>query len=76
MQEGDLYLLCSDGLNDMLRDDEIVRVVDSKKSLADKAAGLIALANARGGRDNVSVLLAQASQPAHHRPRISRWLGL
>ena len=75
LQDGDLYLLCSDGLNDMLGDDEIAAVLDTSKSLADKAAGLVTLANAHGGRDNVSVLLAQASQPAHHRPLISRWLG-
>ncbi len=75
VQDGDLYLLCSDGLNDMLGDDEIAAVLDTTRSLAEKAAALIALANAHGGRDNVSVLLAQASQPAHHRPLISRWLG-
>ena len=75
VQDGDLYLLCSDGLNDMLGDHEIAAVLDTSKSLADKAVGLVALANAHGGRDNVSVLLAQAGQPAHHRPLIPRWLG-
>ena len=75
VQDGDLYLLCSDGLNDMLGDDEIAAVLDTSKPLADKAAALVALANAHGGRDNVSVLLAQATQPTHHRPLISRWLG-
>ena len=74
-QDGDLYLLCSDGLNDMLGDDEIAAVLDSTKTLADKAAALVALANAHGGRDNVSVLLAQENPPLHHRPLISRWLG-
>ncbi len=75
VQDGDLYLMCSDGLSDMLGDDEIAAVLDTSKTLADKAAALVALANAHGGHDNVSVLLAQATQPPNHRPLISRWLG-
>lgn len=55
---GDIYLLCSDGLNDMLEDDEIALEL-SKGSLEDMAKRLIQAANEKGGKDNVSVILVQ-----------------
>jgi len=57
VEEGDLYLLCSDGLNSMLTDDEIASRLDERGSLEDIATQLIAAANDRGGNDNVSVVL-------------------
>lgn len=57
---GDIYLLCSDGLNDMLTDREIgqtLRTCSDNLELA--AVQLIQMANDRGGRDNVSVILAK-----------------
>lgn len=60
VQPGDLYLLCSDGLNDMVDEDRIAAILgEPGASLARKADTLIDAANANGGRDNVSVLLAQ-----------------
>ena len=56
---GDVFLLCSDGLTDMARDDEIVDALDPAGSLAASADRLVELANANGGRDNVSVILAR-----------------
>ncbi|TVS16226.1 MAG: Stp1/IreP family PP2C-type Ser/Thr phosphatase [Gammaproteobacteria bacterium] len=57
---GDIFLLCSDGLNDMLEDAEIRDIVIENRSNLDAAAEqLVAAANAAGGRDNVSVLLAR-----------------
>ena len=55
---GDVVLLCSDGLTDMLSDDEIVRLVNgsSPKRIARR---LIATANKRGGVDNISVAVAR-----------------
>lgn len=55
---GDVYVLCSDGLNGMLRDDEILEIVNSAG--ADLSAGarkLIDVANANGGEDNITVVL-------------------
>ena len=64
LKEGDLYLLCSDGLTDMLEDDEIAKELGAN-SLMDtrgRARRLIDLANGHGGRDNVSVALIQAGK--------------
>jgi protein phosphatase len=57
LDEGDLYLLCSDGLNSMLTDDEIADTLREGGSLEDIATRLITAANDRGGNDNVSVVL-------------------
>jgi protein phosphatase len=55
--EGDLYLLCSDGLNSMLTDDEIGDLLREGGSLEESTNRLIAGANERGGNDNISVVL-------------------
>ena len=55
---GDIYLLCSDGLNDMVDDDEIQFALQLRAAHLDLAATqLIQMANDNGGRDNVSVIL-------------------
>lgn len=61
---GDLYLLCSDGLTDMLTDDAIAALLTAPGTLAERATQLVDAANAAGGRDNISVLLAQAETVA------------
>lgn len=54
----DMLLICSDGLTDMLDDEEIESILGrDTKNLADLTAELIANANAKGGRDNISVVL-------------------
>ena len=55
----DLFLLCSDGLTDMVDDAQIKKVLASKKSLPEKVSTLIALTNSGGGRDNSTVVLCQ-----------------
>jgi len=58
VQAGDVYLLCSDGLNDMVPDDEIADAVKMLQANLPLAANqLIEMANDHGGRDNVSVIL-------------------
>jgi len=57
LADGDTYLLCSDGLNSMLTDDEIGEIMGREGALEDTAGELIATANERGGHDNVSVVL-------------------
>lgn len=55
----DVYLLCSDGLTNMVEDGEIAMVVAEAPSLALAADRLVALANERGGRDNITVALVR-----------------
>jgi protein phosphatase len=57
IEPGDLYLICSDGLTTMLDDGEILRIVQSGGSLDETCRRLIGEANARGGLDNVTVIL-------------------
>ena len=57
---GDIFLLCSDGLTDMVDDQEISNIVSEFRDNLDRIAeNLVECANANGGRDNVSVLLAK-----------------
>lgn len=55
---GDLFLLCSDGLTDMVEDSDILSSLIDDRPLRNKTDGLIALAKAAGGKDNVTVVLA------------------
>ena len=57
---GDLLLLCSDGLNTMLADEEIGAVLARGGDLTRLAYQLVAEANRKGGIDNVTVIIAQA----------------
>jgi protein phosphatase len=58
-QPDDLYLLCSDGLTDMISADEIFSVLDGSDDLEVAARALIEAANAGGGEDNITVVLFQ-----------------
>lgn len=59
-QPGDIYLLCSDGLNDMLEHEDIESTLYAMQSnLTLAAEQLIQMANDNGGRDNVSVILVK-----------------
>jgi protein phosphatase len=59
---GDIYLLCSDGLNDMVEDEDIQSTLYAMQgNLPLAAEQLIQLANDNGGRDNVSVILVKIS---------------
>jgi protein phosphatase len=57
LTDGELLLLCSDGLTNMLTDEEIVRIVFSYRNLEDAADRLIYEANMAGGQDNISAIL-------------------
>jgi protein phosphatase len=54
---GDVYLLCSDGLSRMLSDEEIQATLGATKDLDASTAKLIEMANARGGRDNITTIV-------------------
>ena len=60
VQVGDIYLLCSDGLNDMVEDEDIQSTLYAMQSNLPLATEqLIQMANDNGGRDNVSVILVK-----------------
>lgn len=59
-QAGDLFLLCSDGLSEMLSESDMRIILSRNVTLAKKTTLLVAAANDNGGKDNISVLLAQA----------------
>lgn len=59
MHPGDLILLCSDGLSNMLEDREIFRIVHREDSLEKTARRLVDEANRSGGKDNISVVLVK-----------------
>lgn len=61
VEDGDLYLLCSDGLNSMLTDEEIAERLRRDASLEAICRDLIVAANERGGNDNISVVLLRTS---------------
>ena len=54
-QKGDIYLLCSDGLTNMLTEEQIEKVLKEEKNIEDAVKKLINKANARGGNDNISI---------------------
>ena len=56
----DIYLMCSDGLNDMVNDEEIHLTLSKySANLVQAATSLIQLANNKGGKDNISVVLVR-----------------
>ena len=57
LKEGDLILMCTDGLTNMLEDEEIRMILDGARDMVEKAEELVDAANERGGRDNISVIL-------------------
>ena len=60
VQVDDIFLLCSDGLNDMIEDDEIqMTLIALRSNLELTAQQLVQAANDAGGRDNVSVMLVR-----------------
>jgi protein phosphatase len=56
---GDTYMLCSDGLTGMIKDDTIQHIIMSERDLDRAVDRLIAAANEEGGVDNISVVLAR-----------------
>lgn len=59
LEKGDRILLCSDGLTTMVDDDEILHIVKKCTSPKEAAQRLVTEANKNGGKDNISVVLAE-----------------
>jgi serine/threonine protein phosphatase PrpC len=80
VQKGDCYLLCSDGLSDMIGDDDMAMTVSTfGANLNSVSQHLVQLANDNGGKDNISVILTKVveSFPARHGifDRILKWFS-
>lgn len=58
---GDTFLLCSDGLSDMVEDHEMLLILQENADLQKAAIRLVDLANERGGIDNITVAIARVS---------------
>jgi serine/threonine protein phosphatase PrpC len=56
-QSGDVYLVCSDGLTSMVREDRLREILTESSSLQAAVDALVSEANERGGRDNITVVL-------------------
>ena len=56
LEPGDRILLCSDGLTNMVEDDEILRILNGSGDLVSKTEYLVELANRNGGKDNITVI--------------------
>jgi len=79
VEQGDLLLICSDGLSDMV-DDETIRLtlMQNAANLPVAAQNLVNSANERGGKDNVSVVLARVDASTSQGPpwykRLAEWI--
>lgn len=60
LKAGDIVLICSDGLTNMIEDNEIGAILKERGSLEEKAGRLVAAANDNGGKDNIAVILIDA----------------
>ncbi len=59
LDEGDKVLMCTDGLTNMLEDEEIRMILSGARDIVEGAQELVAAANAQGGQDNISVILLE-----------------
>ena len=77
VEVGDVYLLCSDGLTDMVDDSQIQLILSMPDiSLDSRAQSLIQLANEHGGKDNISVILVQVNKTFEKKRPKRKNLGL
>ncbi len=73
VQPGDTYLMCSDGLSDMLDDATIAQLLQMYDSLDDAGSALIEAANEAGGKDNIAIILARVDADADAGPTTRSW---
>jgi protein phosphatase len=63
VRQGDSVVLCSDGMYNMVPADDVLASVKGTEPLANKCRSLIDKANAKGGHDNITVVMAEFSGP-------------
>src|SRR5215471_1705975 len=61
VQLGDVYLMCSDGLSDMIDDAAISQLLQTHESIEQAGPALVEAANEAGGKDNISLILVRAA---------------
>ncbi|MDY6861826.1 MAG: Stp1/IreP family PP2C-type Ser/Thr phosphatase [Thermodesulfobacteriota bacterium] len=66
ISKGDIFLLCSDGLTDLVKNDEILNIINTYKDLNVACNNLIDLANNYGGIDNITVILIRVEDFKKH----------
>ena len=59
LQKGDIILMCTDGLTNMVDDDEIFRIVKGGRDVVETAMQLVEKANENGGKDNIGIVLVE-----------------
>ena len=59
LSKGDIVLMCSDGLTNMLEDEEIRMILNGQRDIVEKAEQLVKAANDNGGKDNIAVVLIE-----------------
>lgn len=59
LSQGDTVLMCSDGLTNMVEDEEIRMIVAEARDIVEEAVNLVEAANRNGGKDNISVVLIE-----------------
>lgn len=75
LRRDDVLLLCSDGLSQVVTDDEILEAVTGSRDCLTMCDRLVGLANDRGGPDNVTVLVARVDGDGLERARGSEGMG-
>ena len=77
LEPGDTILVCSDGLTDLVWDDEIQKIIRTRRDMKVAVEALINLANERGGHDNITVVLLsmpKLEETIKKRPNVIDWL--
>lgn len=59
LKKGDIYLLCSDGLTDMVSEEEIGKILDSADNVEDAGESLLHASLEHGGRDNITIIVCE-----------------
>lgn len=59
LKKGDIILMCTDGLSNMVEDDEMFQIVRGSRDVVEAVERLIERANSNGGRDNIGVIVAE-----------------
>jgi serine/threonine protein phosphatase PrpC len=67
-RDGDVYLLCSDGLTSMVPEEEVAAILRRRSSLEQAARELVDAANRAGGRDNITVILVRLGRESEQAP--------
>lgn len=80
LEPADIILLCSDGLTDLVWDDEILKIIRSERDLISAAKNLVNAANQRGGHDNITVVLMKVprleeTKKKKKKPGFFNWLA-